>query len=143
MTRKLSLSFLSKLSTCISISILDIIIMQQQDEYFWLVSLQSEMFSELGATSGPEETPDQEESPGEEVTDAVLPRPAGQLVLWVVVAGGRRYPGPAPSLPSTHLLARRTDQAAGVQPVVIVRPQADLERQSVIEGVIARPQASP
>ena len=75
-----------------------------------------------GAASDPQEEPDSQEAPGEAVTDEVKARPAGELVLGIVVAQGRRYARPAPSLASTDVLAGRTDQAPSVQPVVISRP---------------------
>ena len=66
--------------------------------------------------------PDSQKPPGEAVTDEVEARPAGELVLGVVVAQGRRYARPAASLASTDVLAGRTHQATSVQPVVISRP---------------------
>ena len=109
--------------------------MQQQDEYFWLVSLQCEVFCVLGLgpALGPEEEPQSQEAPAQGVTDAVEASPAGELVLGIVVAQGGRYPRPAASLSSAHVLAGRTDQAASVQPVVVIRPQANLAETSQSE----------
>ena len=118
---------------------INIIIMQQQDEYFWLVSLQCEVFCVLGPASGPEEDPESQEAPAQGVTDVVEASPAGELMLGVAVAQGRRYPGSAPGLSSAHLLAGRTHQAPSVQPVVIIRPQADLAQTSMSVSQSARP----
>ena len=104
--------------------------MQQQDEYFWLVSLQCEVFCVLGPASGPEEDPESQEAPAQGVTDVVEASPAGELVLGVVVTQGGRNPGSAASLSSAHVLAGRTYQAASVQPVVVIRPQANLAETS-------------
>ena len=84
------------------------------------------------AASDPEAERDSQEAPGEAVTDEVEARPAGELVLGIAVAQGRRYPRPAPSLGPAHLLAGRTHQAPGVQPVVLIRPQADLASRDPI-----------
>ena len=79
-----------------------------------------------GAASDPQEQPDSQKAPGEAVTDEVKAGPAGELVLGVAVAQWRGDPRPTPGLGPTHLLAGRTDQAPGVQPGVLIRPQADL-----------------
>ena len=81
--------------------------------------------------SDPEVEPDRQERPGQAVTEEVEASPAGELVLGVLVAQGRGYPRPAPSLGTTDILAGRTHEAASVQPVVIIRPQSHLARSEV------------
>lgn len=75
-----------------------------------------------GGVSDPVEEPDSQDPPGQTEAGGA----AGQLVLGVAVAQWRGDPRPTPGLGPAHLLAGRTDQAPGVQPGVLIRPQADL-----------------
>ena len=59
---------------------------------------------------------------------------AGQQVLRVVVREGGRHPRPAPGLGPAHLLAGGADEAARVQPVIILRPQSDLQLLAGVEA---------
>ena len=80
-----------------------------------------------GGVSDPVEEPDSQDPPGQTETGGEeVGGAAGELVLGVAVAQWRGDPRPAPGLGPAHLLAGRTDQAPGVQPGVLIRPQADL-----------------
>ena len=80
-----------------------------------------------GGVSDPVEEPDSQDPPGQtETGGGEAGGGAGELVLGVAVAQWRGDPRPAPSLGPAHLLAGRTDQAPGVQPGVLIWPQADL-----------------